>query len=164
MNRLASTVALLFLLLGPSLAVAEEPYREWFDFLVGTWQGKPPGTTEAVFRYSKQKTVLYGEMKDSQGNEVFITHGWDAGKKAVIFVWHDSDGGHVRQEYTTINSDVMSGLMYNAGPKGNATGNVVVRRVGQDEIRISTNIANRDGTITKEGLVLLRKKPNETDR
>jgi hypothetical protein len=138
-------MAAVLFLFAPVACEADEPYREWLDFFEGKWN--TDWDEPFTFCHTDGKYAVYGEITAPDGTKALATFSRDAGSKALVFTWMDSEGAYVRQVFTVFEVNRMSGLVHRSGPDGASTGSSMVERLGPDKYTVTLKIINPSGNL-----------------
>lgn len=157
MKRLALAICVSLSFVASRPCKAEEPYRAWLNFFEGKWDVNQ-GEWSFEFRFTKGRSIIYGEISPPGGDDALAVYAWDAAKKALVFSWFDAKGGYIRQEFTVFKGDVMTGLLYGSGAGYPTTGSVTVQRLGPDKFKGILKITDASGETTEPFFEATRRK------
>jgi hypothetical protein len=139
MPKLAQGLLSLIIVVAIGTAQAEEPQKEWLDFLEGDWtiEWSTAGiTAEIANRSAAGGTALLSQHKSDNGDSVELI-AWRADKKVLVFSGYGAKGNYWHAEYRKLTQREIKGSVHGVLPDGRPfSGSVSMKRVDDGNAEI----------------------------
>ena len=130
-------------------ARADESYKEWWDFLAGswTWEISPLGTEGTVtWRKAAKGNACVGRFKESEGGASIETSGWRADTKTYVVMGFGSEGNFWQLESKKVTKDGYTASHVGVLPDGQSfKGTIVLKRIDDDHFTWESKGKMNDG-------------------
>jgi hypothetical protein len=131
-------------------ARADESYKEWWQFLKGSWNWEisPLDTKGTVtWRIAAKGNACVGRFKESEGGASVETSGWRADTKTYVVMGFGSDGHFWQLEAKKVTKDGYTASHVGVLPDGQSfKGTIVLKRIDDDHFTWESKGKMSDGT------------------